>query len=79
MDSGDVHEDEHDVAEEPTSPRQLPPDLPKSLDDRRTVLNIGAETEMYDAWQGGPTISVKKNLQKAEDILTIASKANHNS
>lgn len=33
-------------------PRQLPPDLPKSLDDRQPVANFGGETEMYDAWQG---------------------------
>ena len=33
-------------------PRQLPDDLPKSLDDRRSFPTYGAETEMYDAWQG---------------------------
>ncbi|KAL8783535.1 MAG: hypothetical protein Q9213_004581 [Squamulea squamosa] len=33
-------------------PRQLPADLPKSLDDRHPVTSIGGETEMYDAWQG---------------------------
>ncbi|KAL8775640.1 MAG: hypothetical protein Q9209_000136 [Squamulea sp. 1 TL-2023] len=33
-------------------PRQLPADLPKSLDDRQPVTSIGGETEMYDAWQG---------------------------
>ncbi len=33
-------------------PRQLPADLPKSLDDRQPVANFGGETEMYDAWQG---------------------------
>lgn len=33
-------------------PRALPDDLPKSLDDRRTVPIYGEETEMYDAWQG---------------------------
>lgn len=33
-------------------PRALPDDLPKSLDDRRTVPSYGGETEMYDAWQG---------------------------
>lgn len=32
-------------------PRQLPLDLPTSLDDRREV-HMAAETEMYDAWQG---------------------------
>jgi hypothetical protein len=34
-------------------PRELPDDLPKSLDDRRNVpSHYTAETEMYDAWQG---------------------------
>jgi hypothetical protein len=36
----------------PQSPRKLPDDLPKSLDDRRTFSSYGGETEMYDAWQG---------------------------
>ncbi|KAI4234652.1 MAG: hypothetical protein LQ349_003653 [Xanthoria aureola] len=35
-------------------PRQLPADLPKSLDDRQPVANFGGETEMYDAWQAQP-------------------------
>ncbi|KAJ5761011.1 hypothetical protein N7520_008167 [Penicillium odoratum] len=33
-------------------PKQLPDDLPKSLDDRRSVPVYQQETEMYDAWQG---------------------------
>ncbi|THC90043.1 hypothetical protein EYZ11_010500 [Aspergillus tanneri] len=33
-------------------PAGLPDDLPKSLDDRRSVPMIPQETEMYDAWQG---------------------------
>ncbi|KKY25021.1 putative dil and ankyrin domain-containing protein [Phaeomoniella chlamydospora] len=33
-------------------PKQLPPDLPTSLDDRRPFQTYGGETEMYDAWQG---------------------------
>jgi hypothetical protein len=33
-------------------PRELPDDLPKSLDDRRSVPAFSSETEMYDAWQG---------------------------
>lgn len=35
--------------------RQLPDDLPKSLDDRKNVSSdyMLPETEMYDAWQGG--------------------------
>lgn len=32
--------------------RTLPHDLPRSLDDRHPVPEYGAETEMYDAWQG---------------------------
>ncbi len=32
--------------------RSLPPDLPRSLDDRHPVPEYGMETEMYDAWQG---------------------------
>lgn len=35
------------------SPRKfLPYDLPKSLDDRQPVRDLGTETEIYDAWQG---------------------------
>lgn len=41
----------HDAADTPR-PRQLPDDLPRSLDDRRTVPQIAGETEIYDAWQG---------------------------
>ncbi|RAL09555.1 DIL and Ankyrin domain protein [Aspergillus homomorphus CBS 101889] len=33
-------------------PRTLPDDLPKSLDDRRSMPVLQPETEMYDAWQG---------------------------
>lgn len=32
--------------------RELPDDLPKSLDDRRSIPAFQPETEMYDAWQG---------------------------
>ncbi|KAJ5093082.1 hypothetical protein N7456_008943 [Penicillium angulare] len=32
--------------------QELPDDLPKSLDDRRSVPVYQQETEMYDAWQG---------------------------
>jgi len=41
----------------PTGPRQLPADLPKSLDDRQPVRSYGGETEMYDAWQGRVRVS----------------------
>lgn len=53
LDSGEQH------VEESGSPvhtpwRELPPDLPRSLDDRRgyTVEYGAAATEYYDAWQG---------------------------
>ncbi|KAK6413623.1 Allantoicase, partial [Oleoguttula sp. CCFEE 5521] len=36
----------------PVKPRELPADLPRSLDDRRNVPSYGQETEYYDAWQG---------------------------
>lgn len=36
----------------PQTPRKMPDDLPTSLNDRRTIDRYGAETEMYDAWQG---------------------------
>jgi hypothetical protein len=48
-------EDEDDGAaydEYTHRPRQLPQDLPMSLDDRRPVRSYVGETEMYDAWQG---------------------------
>ena len=47
-----------DVDPESNSPassepkQELPDDLPKSLDDRRSVPVFQQETEMYDAWQG---------------------------
>lgn len=37
-------------------PRALPDDLPKSLNDRRSVPVFAQETEMYDAWQGMNTL-----------------------
>lgn len=58
MDIGNRHFEEEDgegeveEQEESFRPRQLPPDLPKSLDDRRAVRSYVGETEMYDAWQG---------------------------
>ncbi|KIW53616.1 hypothetical protein PV05_09171 [Exophiala xenobiotica] len=38
----------------PTTPtsRNVPSDLPTSLDDRRNFSSYGGETEMYDGWQG---------------------------
>jgi hypothetical protein len=52
MDPGESSEGENGFAETQTRPRQLPDDLPTSLDDRRHTPHMGPETEMYDAWQG---------------------------
>ncbi|KAI9784393.1 MAG: hypothetical protein M1816_000864 [Peltula sp. TS41687] len=62
MNSGDLHDEDGDLGGTTTTPkasssddgegRQLPPDLPRTLDDRRRPPHFGAETEMYDAWQG---------------------------
>ncbi|MCJ1417517.1 hypothetical protein MMC32_003861 [Xylographa parallela] len=57
MDIGDpnrVSDDREGTAleEKALQRRQLPRDLPKSLDDRRPVHSYAGETEMYDAWQG---------------------------
>lgn len=37
---------------EQQKPRELPLDLPRSLDDRRSYPSYNQETEYYDAWQG---------------------------
>ena len=46
----------HDSSSEDESPlprpRELPLDLPRSLDDRKSVPAYTQETEYYDAWQG---------------------------
>ncbi|KAH7320141.1 hypothetical protein B0I35DRAFT_451045 [Stachybotrys elegans] len=48
MDLGDSN---NDLGQQ--KPRDLPPDLPTSLDDRRNVpVDYVPETEMYDGWQG---------------------------
>ncbi|KAL8709904.1 MAG: hypothetical protein Q9225_007377 [Loekoesia sp. 1 TL-2023] len=53
MDPSDgLGEDTNGFHEEVVKPRQLPADLPRSLDDRQPVRSYGGETEMYDAWQG---------------------------
>ena len=44
--------DEDFGEEDVQRPRQLPADLPRSLDDRQPIHHYGAETEIYDAWQG---------------------------
>lgn len=58
MDIGDQHSDDDggfEDAEEVPQHRSLPPDLPKSLDDRQPIRHYAGETEMYDAWQGKKT------------------------
>jgi hypothetical protein len=53
IDGGDITSGGSFGAEEEVKrPRTLPDDLPKSLDDRKSVPSYTAETEMYDAWQG---------------------------
>ena len=53
MDPEESHSEGENLFGEGPSPRRpLPHDLPKSLDDRQPVRELGAETEMYDAWQG---------------------------
>jgi len=53
------------------SPRQLPPDLPRSLDDRRSAPAFETETEIYDAWQGSPPYAVSTPLiSPGQSILT---------
>ncbi|KAI4715696.1 hypothetical protein E4T48_08139 [Aureobasidium sp. EXF-10727] len=62
------HDDDHGFDEQP-KPRELPADLPRSLDDRKTFSGYGnVETEYYDAWQGqsqfltAPTIAQSNNF-----------------
>lgn len=52
------HPDHHDLEDDQgfddqPKPRELPADLPRSLDDRKAFSGYGnVETEYYDAWQG---------------------------
>ena len=48
------HDDDHDHGfDDQPKPRELPADLPRSLDDLKTFSVYGnVETEYYDAWQG---------------------------
>lgn len=53
MDPEESHLEGENGMEKEASPRRiLPYDLPRSLDDRQPVRELGVETEMYDAWQG---------------------------
>jgi hypothetical protein len=48
-----AHDDDQQGFEEQPKPRELPADLPRSLDDRKPFSAYGnVETEYYDAWQG---------------------------
>lgn len=52
-DIGNGHEQEQEQEDdEESAPRELPPDLPRSLDDRKNFPSYSQETEYYDAWQG---------------------------
>ena len=64
-----VEEDEDDRG----WPKELPPDLPRSLDDRRRdpTYDLGGETEYYDAWQG------QSQFLKAPTLATNFSLALH--
>jgi hypothetical protein len=46
------HEEFEEAQEQVERPRELPPDLPRSLDDRKNFRSYNEETEYYDAWQG---------------------------
>ena len=49
----DITDREHGFQDDPPAVRQLPSDLPTSLNDRRPVsAYMPEETEIYDAWQG---------------------------
>ena len=65
--------DSHNGEEvEQPQPRQLPPDLPRSLNDRRQLHNYGGETEMYDGWQGTletPAVIFSKQTSLANQRL----------
>lgn len=46
------HDDFEDAQQHVQKPRELPADLPRSLDDRKNFPSYAQETEYYDAWQG---------------------------
>lgn len=47
----DTNDEDVEQDEAVVKPRQLPHDLPKTLDDRRPV-QVDTGIEVYDAWQG---------------------------
>jgi len=53
MDSDVIQEGGHAEAEvADPKPLDLPPDLPRTLDDRRPVAALDTGVEDWDAWQG---------------------------
>ncbi|KAK4497879.1 hypothetical protein PRZ48_010534 [Zasmidium cellare] len=64
---GSLEEEESDD-EYAQKPRELPADLPRTLDDRKNFTSYNQETEYYDAWQGqsqfltAPTIATPLNF-----------------
>jgi hypothetical protein len=51
-----AHDSPSEDDEPVLKPRELPLDLPRSLDDRKSVPGYNQETEYYDAWQGEPIL-----------------------
>ena len=51
-DIGNGYGGEESEQEEAIRPRQLPADLPRSLDDRKAFPSYSQDVEYYDAWQG---------------------------
>lgn len=74
------HEQEDDFEEAQEDhvarPRELPNDLPRSLDDRQNFSSYNQETEYYDAWQGEREHFRVGNVRAT---LTLFDQANRNS
>lgn len=52
-DIGDGHDEEGEYEQaSPPKQRQLPADLPRSLDDRQNFPSYSQEQEYYDGWAG---------------------------
>lgn len=54
-------DDSDDAPDYSPRPRELPADLPRSLDDRKNFRSYNEETEYYDAWQG---LSIAPKLER---------------
>ncbi|KAL1586000.1 hypothetical protein WHR41_04907 [Cladosporium halotolerans] len=63
-----AHDSPSEDGEPVQKPRELPADLPRSLDDRKSFPSYNQETEYYDAWQGqsqfisAPTLAKPTNF-----------------